>query len=145
MTTRFAEFLEADVAYMSKTRPEHDVAEVTEVVGRDRVKGKAAILSDDLIVTGRTLVSGARALVAAGATEVYACATHGLFPPSALDRLAESELKEIVVTDTVPLDALTKPANVTVLSVAGLLADTVQNVFSGESVSQIFAGENQLF
>ena len=60
MTTRFAEFLEADVAYMSKTRPEHDVAEVTEVVGRERVKGKAAILSDDLIVTGSTLISGAR-------------------------------------------------------------------------------------
>ena len=145
MTTRFAEFLEADVAYMSKTRPEHDIAEVTEVVGRDRVKGKAAILSDDLIVTGSTLMSGARALLDAGATQVYACATHGLFPPDALAKLGSSEIAEIVVTDSVPLDRLAKPENVTVLSVAGLLADTVQNVFSGESVSQIFAGENQLF
>ncbi len=88
MTTRFAEFLEADVAYMSKTRPEHDVAEVTEVVGRERVRGKAAILTDDLIVTGTTLVSGAAALLEAGATEVYACATHGLFPPDALAKMA---------------------------------------------------------
>jgi ribose-phosphate pyrophosphokinase len=145
MTTRFAEFLEADVAYMSKTRPEHDVAEVTEVVGRDRVKGKAAILSDDLIVTGTTLVSGARALLEAGATEVYACATHGLFPPDALAGLGESELTEVTVTDSVPQDELQAPANLKVLTVSPLLANTIQNVFSGESVSEIFAGENQLF
>ncbi len=145
MTTRFAEFLEADVAYMSKTRPEHDVAEVTEVVGRDRVKGKAAILSDDLIVTGTTLISGARALLEAGATEVYACATHGLFPPDALANLGESELTEVTVTDSVPQDELQAPANLKVLTVSPLLANTIQNVFSGESVSEIFAGENQLF
>ncbi len=145
MTTRFAEFLEADVAYMSKTRPEHDVAEVTEVVGRDRVRGKVAILSDDLIVTGTTLISGARALLEAGASEVYACATHGLFPPGALDKLAASELAHLVITDTVPLDPLAVPDNVRVLTVSGVLADTIQNVFSDESVSAIFAGENQLF
>ena len=145
MTTRFAEFLEADVAYMSKTRPEHDVAEVTEVVGRERVRGKLAILSDDLIVTGSTLVSGARALLDAGATEVYACATHGLFPPNALEKLAASELKEIAVTDTVPQNPLTIPDKLKVVTVSNLLAETIQNVFSGESVSMIFAGENQLF
>ncbi len=145
MTTRFAEFLEADVAYMSKTRPEHDVAEVTEVIGRERVRGKVAILSDDLIVTGSTLLSGARALKEAGATEVYACATHGLFPPNAVETLAESELAEVAVTDTVPQDELTRPDKLKVVTVSGLLADTIQNVFSGESVSAIFAGENQLF
>jgi ribose-phosphate pyrophosphokinase len=145
MTTRFAEFLESDVAYMSKTRPEHDVAEVTEVVGRERVAGKAAILSDDLIVTGTTLVSGARALLEAGATEVYACATHGLFPPDALANLGKSELAEVTVTDSVPQEELNAPANLRVLTVSPLLANTIQNVFSGESVSEIFAGENQLF
>ncbi len=145
MTTRFAEFLESDVAYMAKTRPEHDVAEITEVVGSERVRGKAAILSDDLIVTGNTLVTGAQALLEAGATEVYACATHGLFPPDALEKLAASVLKEIAVTDTVPLDPVSKPDNIRVLTVSGVLADTIQNVFSGESVSAIFAGENQLF
>ena len=130
---------------MSKTRPEHDVAEVTEVIGRERVKGKVAILSDDLIVTGSTLVSGARALLDAGATEVYACATHGLFPEDALQRIADSELTEIAVTDSVLQDPLTIPDNLKVVTVCGLLADTIQNVFNGESVSAIFAGENQLF
>ena len=144
MTTRFAEFLEADVAYMSKTRPEHDVAYVTEVVGRD-VKGKACILSDDLIVTGSTLISGTRALLEAGATEVYACATHGLFPPDALVKIGESELTEVLVTDSVPQEPINRPANVKVITVSQLLANTIQNVFSGESVSEIFAGENQLF
>ena len=145
MTTRFAEFLEADVAYMSKTRPEHDVAYVTEVVGRERVKGKACILSDDLIVTGSTLISGTRALLEAGATEVYACATHGLFPPDALVKIGESKLTEVLVTDSVAQEPIGRPANVKVISVAQLLANTIQNVFSGESVSEIFAGENQLF
>ncbi|HEV2950682.1 MAG TPA: ribose-phosphate pyrophosphokinase [Actinomycetota bacterium] len=145
MTTRFAEFLGADVAYMSKTRPEHDVAEVTEVIGRERVKGKVAILSDDLIVTGSTLVSGARALIEAGATEVYACATHGLFPEDALQKLAASEITEIAVTDSVYQDPLTVPDKLKIVTVCGLLADTIQNVFSGESVSAIFLGENQLF
>jgi ribose-phosphate pyrophosphokinase len=145
MTTRFAEFLDAGVAYMSKTRPDHDVAEVTEVIGRERVRGKAAILSDDLIVTGTTLVSGARALLEAGATEVYACATHGLFPDDALQGLVESELIEVAVTDTVPQNPLATPDKIRVLTVSGLLADTVHNVFAGESVSEIFHGENQLF
>jgi ribose-phosphate pyrophosphokinase len=145
MTTRFAEFLEADVAYMSKTRPEHDVAYVTEVVGRERVKGKACILSDDLIVTGSTLISGTQALIDAGATEVYACATHGLFPPDALVKIGESELTEVLVTDSVPQEPIDRPANVKVITVSQLLANTIQNVFSGESVSEIFAGENQLF
>jgi ribose-phosphate pyrophosphokinase len=145
MTTRFAQFLGADVAYMSKTRPEHDVAEVAEVIGRERVKGKVALLSDDLIVTGSTLVSAARALLEAGATEVYACATHGLFPERALQTLVESELAEIAVTDTVPQDPLARPEKIKVLTVSGLLAETVHNVFAGESVSEIFHGENQLF
>ena len=145
MTTRFAQFLEADVAYMSKTRPEHDVAEVAEVIGRERVKGKVAILSDDLIVTGSTIVSATRALLEAGATDVYACATHGLFPDDAVETLVRSELTEVAVTDTVPQNPLTTPDKIKVLSVSVLLAETVQNVFSGESVSMIFHGENQLF
>ena len=145
MTTRFAQFLEADVAYMSKARPDHDVAEVAEVIGRERVRGKVAILVDDLIVTGSTLIAATRALLDSGASDVYACATHGLFPPRALERLVESELVEVTVTDTVALDPLTTPDKIRVLTVSGLLADTVHNVFAGESVSEIFHGENQLF
>ena len=144
MATKFAEMLEAGpIALMNKVRPEHDAASVTAVVGA--VEGKVAILSDDIIVTGGTLIAAANALKANGATEVYACATHGLFPQKALERLVASELEEIAVTDSVAHDPVTRPEKLRVLTVAGLLADTIQNVFSGESVSAIFAGENQLF
>ncbi len=140
---KFAQMLEADLAIMNKVRPAHDVAAVTEVIGR--VKGKIAIMSDDMIVTGGTLIAGARALKEAGATQVYACATHGLFPNDALEMIARSDFTEVVVADTVPIDPLSKPETVTVLTVSGLLAETIWNVFSDESVSAIFAGENQLF
>jgi ribose-phosphate pyrophosphokinase len=143
MATKFAQMLDADFALMNKQRPAHDVASVTEVVGD--VQGKVAIMSDDIIVTGGTLVAGAQALLAAGATKVYACATHGLFPDDALEKLADSELTGLAVTDTVPADELRRPEKLTVLPVAGLLAETIENVFSDESVSAIFAGENQLF
>jgi ribose-phosphate pyrophosphokinase len=143
MANKFAQMLEADFAIMNKNRPAHDVAVVTEVIGD--VRGKVAILSDDLIVTGSTLVTGAAALKEAGATEVYACATHGLFPDDSLEQLAASELSGFAVTDTVPIEELNRPDKLTVLSVSGILAETIQNVFSDESVSAIFAGENQLF
>src|SRR5215218_2845795 len=140
---KFAQMLEADIAYMSKIRPEHEVASMLEVTGR--VRGKTAILTDDIIVTGGTLIAAAEALKESGANEVYACATHGLIPEAAFERLAASELAEITVSNTVPIDPLRRPAKVRVLPVSKLLAETVQNVFSDESVSAIFAGENQLF
>ena len=143
MATKFAEMLGADFAMMRKTRPEHEVASITEVSGR--VRDKVAIMSDDIIVTGGTLIGGARALKESGATEVYACATHALIPEHALDKLAESDLAEIAVTDSVPLDPVRAPEKIVVRTVSGLLADTIRNVFSDESVSAIFAGENQLF
>jgi ribose-phosphate pyrophosphokinase len=143
MATKFAQMLDADFALMNKQRPAHDIAAVTQVVGE--VSGKVAIMSDDIIVTGGTLIAGAEALLEAGATKVYACATHGLFPGDALESLDASKLTGIAVTDTVPIDELGRPMKLTVLPVAGLLAETIQNVFSDESVSAIFAGENQLF
>lgn len=143
MATKFAQMLDADFALMNKNRPAHDVAAVTQVVGD--VEGKIAIMSDDIIVTGGTLVAGAQALLEAGATEVYACATHGLFPEDALQKLADSELAGVAVTDTVPIGELNRPDKVTVLTISGILAETIENVFSDESVSAIFAGENQLF
>ena len=143
MATKFAQMLDADFALMNKQRPAHDVASVTEVVGD--VQGKVAIMSDDIIVTGGTLVAGAQALLEAGATKVYACATHGLFPEDALQKLADSELAGVAVTDTVPIGELNRPDKLTVLTISGILAETIENVFADESVSAIFAGENQLF
>jgi ribose-phosphate pyrophosphokinase len=144
MATKFAEMLEAEFALMRKTRPAHDVAAVTEVSGR--VAGKTAIMTDDIIVTGGTLIAGAKALREAGATEVYACATHALIPEHAFEKLGQSDLREVAVTDTVPVNPINRPDNLPPpLTVSLLLADTIKNVFSDESVSAIFAGENQLF
>jgi ribose-phosphate pyrophosphokinase len=143
MAGRFAELLDSELAFMNKTRPAPDVAAVTEVIGR--VRGKSVILSDDMIVTGGSLIAAADALLEAGAKEVYACATHGLLPGDAFEKLQESELSEIAVSDTVPIDPVTKPEKIQVLSVSEILAKTILNVFEDESVSGIFPGGNQLF
>jgi ribose-phosphate pyrophosphokinase len=140
---RFGKMLEADLAILNKVRPEHDAAEVTEVIGE--VEGKIAVMIDDMVLTGGTLIAGAAALLKAGATDVYACATHGLFPGNAFEKIGASDLTQVTVTDTVPIDPLDRPDNIDVLPVSRLLAETIMNVFGEESVSAIFAGENQLF
>ena len=143
MAVKFGELLQADFAIMHKTRPGHDQAAVTEVTGN--VRGKVAIVGDDVIMTGGTLLAGARALREAGATKVYVCATHGVFAKDSLERFRDSkEIDELVVTDTIPMDPILRPPNMTVLTVSGLLAETIMNVFADESVSAIFQGENQL-
>jgi ribose-phosphate pyrophosphokinase len=140
---RFAEMIEADFAIMHKTRPAHDVAAVTEVTGR--VRGKVAIIGDDITTTGGTLIAGAEALKEHGATDVWVFVTHALISKEGLERLSGAGFAGIVVTDTVPIDPITKPDNMTVLTVAPLLAETIMNVFADDSVSAIFGGENQLF
>jgi ribose-phosphate pyrophosphokinase len=143
VAVRFAEMLEADFAIMNKTRPAHDVAAVTEITGR--VRDRVALVGDDVIMTGGTLLAGAEALKDQGATDVWVFATHGIFAAGSLERFAEADLAGIVVTDTVPIDPLKQPKNMQVLSVGELLADTIMNVFADDSVSAIFGGENQLF
>ena len=143
MAVRFAEMIEADFALMHKTRPAHDTAEVTAITGR--VRDKTAIVGDDAIMTGGTLLANVAALKEHGVGDVWVFATHGLFCGGALERFAESDITVIVVTDTVPVDPLRKPKNMTVLPVSGLLAETIMNVFADDSVSAIFGGENQLF
>src|SRR3954454_19167535 len=144
MAVRFAEMLEADFALIHKTRNSAEVVEVTEVTGR--VRGKRAIIGDDVIMTGGTMLANVRALAENGVEEVWLYATHGLFCDDSLERFADSDpIKGIVVTDTVPIDPLAKPEKLTVLPVSGLLAETIMNVFADDSVSAIFGGENQLF
>jgi len=139
LARRLSEALNADLAIVTKTRPGHDVAEAAEVVGA--VEGKTVVLGDDMIVTGSTLISATEALLAAGAVEVHAFATHALFAGGALDRLQTSRLAEIAVTDTVRISEPTPP-KLTVLSVADVLADTIANVFANLSVSAQFAGQD---
>ncbi len=143
MAVRFAEMIDAEFAIIHKTRPAHDRVEVSEVTGR--VRDKVAIVGDDMIMTGGTLLANVEALRKQGARAVWVFATHGVFSGDALERFAEAEVEGIVVTDTVPIDPLRKPANLTILTVSGLLAETIMNVFADESVSAIFGGENQLF
>jgi len=140
---RFAEMIDASFAIMHKMRPEHERAEITEVTGR--VRDKVAIVGDDVTMTGGTLIAGAQALKEQGATEVNVFVTHALFSEAALEEIGNSEIDRIVVTDTVPIDLRNRPDNLTVLSVSGLLAEAIMNVFADDSVSAIFGGENQLF
>ena len=140
---RFAEMIDADFAIMHKTRPDHDTVSVTEVTGR--VRGKVAIMGDDITTTGSTLIAGAQALKEHGATDVWVFVTHFLVSAEGLRKLGKAGFAGIVVTDTVPIDPLARPSNMTVLTVAPLLAETIMNVFADDSVSAIFGGENQLF
>jgi ribose-phosphate pyrophosphokinase len=141
---RFAEMLDADFALMHKTRHSATVVEVTEITGK--VRGKRVILGDDVIMTGGTILANVAALKKEGAEEVWVFATHALFcGEGTIDRFRSLDIAGIVVTDTVPIDPLTQPDNMTVLPVAPLLAETIMNVFADDSVSAIFGGENQLF
>lgn len=142
LTRRFARWLGAPYALMEKERPAHGVAEIGRVIGD--VKGKIAVIVDDMIDTGGTLSAAAQTVVDEGAREVYAVATHGVFSGRAFDNLKESPLAGIVVTDTIPLRA-GAPDMIRVLSTADLLTDSIRKIFTDESVSEIFAGENQLF
>jgi ribose-phosphate pyrophosphokinase len=143
LAVRFAEMIEAEFAIMHKTRPGHDQASVTEIAGR--VRDKVAIVGDDVIMTGGTLLANVEALRDHAVKDVWVFATHGLFCGDALSKFQGSDITGIVVTDTVPIDPRHHPDNLTVLTVSGLLAETIMNVFSDDSVSAIFGGENQLF
>src|ERR671935_3092539 len=131
LASKFAEMIGGDLAVLQKDRPAHNVARVTSVIGN--VEGKCAVMTDDMIDTAGTLVAGADFLAQAGAKKVYACATHGIFSPPAIARIEESPLDSVVVTDTMPINPLTKPERVTVLTVADILAETIHNVFADDS------------
>jgi ribose-phosphate pyrophosphokinase len=144
LTRKFAQMVGAPYALLEKERPAQQVAEIGYVIGADKVKGRKAVIVDDMIDTGGTLAVGAQTVLDAGASEVYAVATHGLFSGDAFNTLANSPLAGILVTDTVPLrDGA--PELVRVLSCADILSDSVRRIFTDDSVSEIFAGENQLF
>src|SRR5436190_1255164 len=140
----FARKIGVHWAVMEKERPAQQVAEIGYVVGD--VRGKTAVLVDDMIDTAGTLCAAARTVLDEGAARVIATATHGVFSGPAFERVAyeESGIERIVVTDTIPLRH-GAPDNITVLSTAQTLADSIRRIFADDSVSEIFAGENQLF
>lgn len=142
LARNFARKLGVSFAVLEKKRPAQQVAEIGYVVGE--VKGKTAILVDDMIDTAGTLCAAARTVLDEGAARVLATATHGVFSGNAFNNLEESEIEEVIVTDTIPLRQ-GAPAKITVLSCAQTLADSIRRIFTDESVSEIFSGENQLF
>jgi len=143
LASKFAEMIGGDLAVLQKDRPAHNIAHITNVIGD--VAGKCAVMTDDMVDTAGTLVAGAEFLKEHGAKKVYACATHGIFSPPAIERIENSPLDSVIVTDTVPIDPLTKPERVTVITVADILAETIHNVFADDSVSAIFGDMNALF
>lgn len=140
---KLAELMDADLAIMSKTRPAHNVSEVTSVIGD--VAGKTCIVNDDIIDTGGSVVGGVAALKQAGAGDVYVCATHGLFSGQAYELLEGYEdIKQLVVCDTVAIPAERQQGKIRVVSVAPLLGRAVLNVFNEASVSELFDPDFQI-
>ncbi len=134
----FAQKVGAPLAIVDKRRTDMNVAEVMNVVGD--VKGKTCLIIDDIIDTAGTLVKTVDALLDAGATTVHACASHAVLSGPAVDRIANSRLEQLVVTDTIPLrEAAQKLSKIKVVSIAGLLAATIENIHMETSVSTLFS------
>ncbi len=139
----FAELLDAPLAIIEKRRVGNlDRAELMNVIGE--VKGKRAIIVDDEIDTAGTLVEITRALEREGVTEIYACATHGVLSDPAIDRIAASSLREVVLTDSVPLPERKRLGKITTLSVAPLIGEAIRRIHRGESVGALFSSEVSL-
>lgn len=139
---KLADMLHASLAIMHKGRPEHNVAEITHVIGE--VAGKTCIVADDMIDTAGSVAEGAKALMNAGAKAVYVAATHGIFSPPAFERIEGSPITELIVTNTLPVPGDPVNGKIRVLSVAPLFAHAIQNVYDDESVSELFDPDFQL-
>lgn len=127
---------DAPLAIIDKRRQAHNVAEVMNVVGE--VAGKTAVLVDDMIDTGGTISEGAKLLRQEGARQVYACATHAVFSPPAVERLSSGIFEEVIVTNTIEVPEHHRFDQLTVLSVANLLGETIWRVHEDSSVSSMF-------
>ena len=132
----------ADLAFIYKRRPKGtaNVAEAAEVLGD--VAGRTCVLTDDMIDTAGTICAAADLLIERGAKEVWAMATHGVLSGPAIDRLKNSPLTRIVLTNTLPLPSEKQIDKIEVLSIAPLIAEALGAVFDDTSVSDIFDGEN---
>jgi ribose-phosphate pyrophosphokinase len=142
LAKKFAEKVGAELAILNKERPAQQVAEIAYVIGD--VKGKTAVIVDDMIDTAGTLRAAAETVMDEGAKRVFAAATHPVLSGNAYENLAASAFEEIVVTDTIPLGP-GAPDNIRVLSCADLLTESIRSIFTDGSVSGVFGGENQLF
>ena len=139
----FAEILQAPLAIVEKRRVgNEDKTELMNIIGE--VAGKTAVIIDDEIDTGGSLLEAVGALVSEGAGAIYSCATHGVFSNGALDRIEASPITEVIVTDTIPLPPNANRDRITVLSIAPLFGEAIKRIHRGESVGALFSSEVQL-
>jgi ribose-phosphate pyrophosphokinase len=132
-----AKRLESDLAIIDKRRPKANVSEVMNVIGE--VKGRTCVIMDDMVDTAGTLVKAAQVLKEEGAKKVVAYCTHAVLSGPAVERIADSDLDELVVTDTIPLREDARACKkIRGLSVAGLIAETILRIYTEESVSSLF-------
>jgi len=132
----YANRLDASLAVIDKRRTGANKAEVLNVVGK--VKGKQILIVDDMIDTGGTLIAAVRALIKKGVQEIYVSATHPILSGSAYEMIESSSLKELVVTDTIPLKQEKAKTKIKVLSVAPLLGEAIKRIHENRSVSSLF-------
>jgi ribose-phosphate pyrophosphokinase len=142
LARRYADRFGGDIAFIDKRRPKgtHNVAVATEVVGE--IDGRTCVIVDDMIDTAGTVVSAANLLIDRGASEIYIAATHGLLSGPAVDRLKNAPIREVVVTNTVPIPSEKRFDSLRVLSIAPLVAEAIDAVFEEGSVSALFDGDN---
>ena len=133
---KMAEFLHAPIAIVDKRRPKANVAEVMNIIGE--VKGKVAVLIDDMIDTAGTITLAAQAIKDAGAEEVYACCTHAVLSGPALERINDSVIKEVVVTDSIEVPAEKTGGKIVQISVDQLMAEAIRRIHENRSVSPLF-------
>jgi ribose-phosphate pyrophosphokinase len=140
LAQRMANHLDADLAIIDKRRPRHNVAVASVIVGD--VVGRQCVLIDDMIDTAGTITSAAELLVSRGASVVYVAATHGVLSGPAIDRLKNAPIKEVILTNTLPIEDGKRFPELRLLSIAPIIADALDAVFEDTSVSQIFEGDN---
>lgn len=135
-TRNFSEFVSAPIAIVDKRRPRPNVSEIMNIIGD--VKGKVVVLVDDIIDTAGSIVNAAEALLKMGAKEVYACCTHAVLSGPAIERIKESNLKELIVLNTINLPEEKRLDKINVLSVAPLFAEAIRRIYEDLPVSRIF-------
>ena len=133
---KLSDMMNADLAIMHKGRPGHNKAEITALIGD--VRGKTCVLNDDMIDTGGSVVAAVDTLKAQGAADIYVCATHPVFSGPGLERMANLDVKEVVVCNTIPVPVEYQTGKIKVVSVAPLFANAIKNVYDNGSVSELF-------
>jgi ribose-phosphate pyrophosphokinase len=137
---KFAERLDIPLAIIDKRRPKANVCEIMNIIGD--VKNKKVILVDDLIDTAGTIVNGVQSLMDMGAKEVYACCTHAVLSGPAIERIKNSQIKELVILNTIPLSDEKRIDKIKTLSVAGIFAEAIERIYGDISISTLFTQQD---